>query len=453
MRPASSSIQRLALLASLLGAAVLLASCGEEVVVRQDTRVYRDGSLYRTLEISGRESDGEAPSSPDWFREKASLILADPDGWGRVEEHPGRLVAAGSFTSPDQVPVALTHLTDDGPVSDRTRLDLQRDDLVILERWRYEETRGDPYSYEDLESTLDGMMEFTALSLREEIRKELGPEIDTASAEAFLRREARAVVGDLMGVLRQTLSINRDEELERMVIEVMGRHEVVPLDGSAILESSLEDQLEIAMADVLRWARRHVAGKVSTPEHPVDPEELSFWPDVEDVLSIWDNPDEAPPDERAAELKRLAKSMERTLSGYYGDGGSPRFRFESRLEMPGRLLRTNGTATESEIIWLFRNMDLTLGDVTLSAESVELDLEALASLGARHDFDTRHLLQLTDILTLRDPEGGLRDLLVRAVEKGRLDLLRDDDEVPEGLEQVARELADLLDPSLRPWPP
>lgn len=53
-----------------------------------------------------------------------------------------------------------------------------------------------------------------------------------------------------------------------------------------------------------------------------------------------------------------------------------------------------------------------------------------------------------DILWERDPEGALIDVLERAVAQGRLDLLRDEDAVPVEVQEIAAELADLLDPDL-----
>ena len=59
---------------------------------------------------------------------------------------------------------------------------------------------------------------------------------------------------------------------------------------------------------------------------------------------------------------------------------------------------------------------------------------------------------MTDLLALRDPQASLRGLLAAAVEDGKLDLLVDEERVPDELEMLARELYELLDPSSEPWP-
>ncbi len=62
-------------------------------------------------------------------------------------------------------------------------------------------------------------------------------------------------------------------------------------------------------------------------------------------------------------------------------------------------------------------------------------------------------MHLTDLLTSRDQDGGLRKLLASAVERGRLAVLRDDAKVPDDIRPLAHELADLLDPAVEIEPP
>ena len=84
----------------------------------------------------------------------------------------------------------------------------------------------------------------------------------------------------------------------------------------------------------------------------------------------------------------------------------------------------------------------------LRAEAVEPLIEPLRRLGARRTFDRATLLQLADLLWTRDLDGVIAETLARAVERGRLDLLRDGDEVPDEVELLVSELADMLDPEV-----
>jgi hypothetical protein len=433
----------------VLAALLVLAGCGEEVVVRESTRVYRDGSLSRSIEISGREADGSTPTDAAWLAETAGVALASPDAWGRIDERPGYLAAEATFARADGVPRILTHAGEKGSVLDRTRIDLRDDDLVVMRRWIYEEVRGDPYGAEELAAAVDAMVELAVDYLREEVRKEFGSGMATARAETFLRRDVRSLALDVFGLMRQTLGSEDDPAAMAALLEILARHDVRRPGGDP--PSSDDDLFDVAAPPVMTWMLDGLATALSTADAPVAPEDLDFWPTLED-LSTLEISDQPQADPRVEAFTRAAEVLLDALSGYYGNEGSPRFRFESHIEMPGRLLRTNGTPGTDGVHWLYRNVDLALGDVTMTAETVELDLDALVALGARRDFDTAALLRLTDLLATRDTEAVVRELLAAAVETGRLDLLIDEERVPDELERLARELHELLDPSREPWP-
>ncbi|MDX1390537.1 MAG: hypothetical protein R3344_15215, partial [Acidobacteriota bacterium] len=209
------------------------------------------------------------------------------------------------------------------------------------------------------------------------------------------------------------------------------------------------ESLEKLVDPILIWARDNVAGVLSTPDQPIEPEDLDFWPTASGFEAYWDE-DAPPPTGRAAEFVESMEALGSGLTGYYGEGGAANFRFEIRVEMPGVLLETNGTPDDRGVIWLIRGSDLPAEDATMRVESVELDDEALVSLGARRDLDTHELLQLVDLLGSRDPTGELLALVEEAVERGGLDHIEaraGDETAP-----VARELVDLLDPTRERWP-
>src|SRR5262245_12240589 len=196
-------------------AALALASCGEEIVVRETTRVYRDGSVFRSIVVAGREMDGKLPEEPRWLEDHAGLGLATPEAWDRVDERPGYLSAEQTFGSAAQVPPLLAHSEgqegDERRVLDRSHIDLRSDNLVVLRRFTYRETRGDPYGMEELNAALDAMVDFAVRFLREEVRKEFGPEVDPSRAEAFLRTDVRSLTADILGVLRQSSAAGGDK--------------------------------------------------------------------------------------------------------------------------------------------------------------------------------------------------------------------------------------------------
>jgi hypothetical protein len=205
-----------------------------------------------------------------------------------------------------------------------------------------------------------------------------------------------------------------------------------------------------ALPQLMDWSRRRIAEALSTEQRIVTPDDLAFWPTGEDPGEIESRVTEIAervwPD--GEELERLVESHLSTVSGYYGRGGAPSYRFEVRVTLPGTLLRTNGTPDERSVVWLFREEDLGFGTRALRAESVALDEEKLTALGARRRLERARLLQLVDLLWQRDVNGALVETLALAVEDGNLERLREESAVDDELLALARELADLLDPEI-----
>jgi hypothetical protein len=440
-----SSWSRKALPVSLLALLALVQTgCGEEVAVRQSTRVYQDGSIFRTVEVSGRESDGTLPGKSGWLAEEAGVRIGDAEAWGRVDRRAGQFAVEGLFDDPGQVPPSLAHRTDAGWVADRIHVSVARDDLVVLARWSYEEVASDPFGETDMAAALDGLTDLASRVLREELSSEFGKRVDPARAEAFLRREARELALQVMSTLKQTPHATQQEARAQQLATLLSRY------GVDVPEFEGEDPLDTLtelLDPFMSWARDRTARSISSEDEPVSPEQLPFWPNQDELFALWDEGADVELTPEVSELRRLSETLVRGMTGYYGDFSSPRFRFEISVELPGVLVHTNGTVTEEGAFWLLRGDDLSVGSASMRAEAVELNHQALVALGARRDLDKRGLVQLLDILARRDREGKLAQLLSRCLEEGRLSLLADKDEIPEGMEHLARELLDLLDPS------
>jgi hypothetical protein len=432
----------------LIGLALLLPmlvgtlSCRPNIVLRMTTEVYHDGSLDRRVEIVGRTSDGEVPTEDDWLEEKARIRLAEPEAWKRVERAPGRLHAEGFFLSADELPIVLSLQTHSASKPARTETTLDVDQRVLLRRWTYIERHGDPFSPTESAAALEALVELTVEALSSELHDHFGGSVDPAPAENFLRNEARALAQSLLTVNRVTPGWeNSTSRIERWT-QVLTQSGVpaLPVDDP-------DDFWDLQMPTILDWGRDRIATSLSTAEQPILPDDLSFWPRgdeyeetaAEITARVWGSEDV---------LFEKVEPHLAALAGFYGGDDAPRLRFESRVTLPGTLLTTNGTPDGDTIVWLFRERDMTLREMTLRARSVELQDEALRALGARRNLDTITLIRLADLLWERDRDGGLEDILTRAVQQANLGILRDEDAVPEPLLPVAQELADLLDPEI-----
>ncbi len=440
MEPNRQRAMRPAALLFLIGLLVNLVSCRPELVVTLDTRVYADGSLDRRLKVSGRTDEGEIPEAEDWLEEKVGLALTDPAAWGRVEQGPGWLRAEGFFDSVDGLPALLGHRTPNGTRPERLRTTLEIDDGVVLHRWSYAQHHGDLYSRAEIDEAVAALVDLVAEALSSEVRRQFGDRVDSAPAVDMLRNEVTPLAAALVHAGRRSHGTAGDDGRTRQWSQILSQY------GYPTIQSSEVDGYWDAQIPVLLdGLRQKVAAVLSDERQTVQPAELTFWP-------VGDEPWERL--EAIAErswgttdaLQEEVESRLAVLSGYYGGGDGPRFRFEVRAELPGTLLRTNGTPDGNSAIWLLREDDLSFGEQVLRVESVRLDDEALRRLAARREFDPAELVRLADLLWARDRDDALVGLLNRALLSGGLDRLRDPDELPDELAEVAEELAELLTP-------
>ncbi len=427
-----------------LAVAVVLAiglpvvACRPEVAVAISTRLFRDGSVERVVEIRGDAGDGTHLDARDWLASEAKIALAEPDRWDRVDEAPGWLRAEGLFTSVADLPVALAHLESATAAPDRSRIELRRDDLVVATRRRWNETWGDPFGPADADAAIDGLLALARRALHDEMARDLGSDADLSGVDAWLAGEVRDLARALLADRRAHSGIEAAASRQAAFAATLASR------GMRVRQTPELDFWQRNADAVLAWAGARLAEAASRPARPVTLDELTFWPASSQEL-------EAAVDDVAArsfgsseKLWDEAEPLLNAIEGYYASAAAGRFRFELAIELPGRLLRTNGMPDGDRVRWLFRGEDLSLRDVVLEAEAVELDDEALRALGARRSFEPAELLRLVDLLTERDPRGALSAVLRRAVAAGSLAPLEDRDALPDEIEPAARELAELL---------
>jgi len=372
-------------------------------------------------------------------------VLAAPELWDRVELSPAGFHAEGIFRSAEDVPPILAHIQDLGQVPDRQELRLEQEDLVVLTRWRYRETLGDPFGPADVDAALDAILELVAGHFREELTAMYGDRIDIQGVDRFLYQEAGPIARDFLVARQAVPGVEQFHDRYTRWRGVLARHDVPIIYPEYVEPGELPpDFWELQTDPLLDWSRKRLAAAVSTDSEAVEPRHLGFIPNMEHL------------EERLVELLvrmygseedglRALEPLFQTIEGHYASGSSSRYRFRCRVTLPGTVLSTNGVAEEGELVWFFRGEDLPAGDVSLLADSVELNLPALKALSARRSFSAADLLNLVDILGERDPDGRLKDRLEQAMEAGSLDLLEsEEEELPPDLQPLALELVELL---------
>jgi hypothetical protein len=430
-------IRRLAATGCLLTCLALVA-CRPSLQVQIATRVFHDGSLERSLTVIGRTADGEQPAQEGWFGSEAGLRLAEPQGWARIERAPGRIDADGFYGGADELPALLTLGRKDSQRNTRGATTLRIEERALIRRWDYVERHGDPYSAIDRAAALRELIDRAVEIIDAELRREFGEEFDSEPARRFLRDELHSLIASLLVVNRSVPGKARLDERLAMWRQTLEDRRI----PTAVVEEGFWD---VQLPLLIGWSRDEIALRLAAAGSIAPGERLAFLPGPDN----WEERGMELVERHIGDEDQLDQELGaqlRALSGYFGDGGIPHFRFESSVSLPGSLLLSNGTCAESNCRWLFREDDLQAGEVSLRASSVEPIEAALVRLGARRSFDARQLIQLVDLLWKRDPQGDLRDALTEAIRLGDRDWLLEEDVVPDELDNAIVELYELLEP-------
>ncbi len=426
--------------------ALLCTGCRPDVLVEITSRIYPDGSIDRQVDVTGREKPTEPPpETPGWLLDKSGLVLAAPGRWDHVQASPSGFHAEGIFRSAEDVPPALAHIEDDAEVPDRQQVRLEQDDLVVLTHWRFREDLGDPFGPAHVDAALNAVLELVAGYFRDELTAMYGDRIDMNGVDRFFAEEAGPIAREFLSARQAAPGLERFADRYDRWRSILARH-----NAPVVYPENQEpgevppDFWELQTAPLLDWSRKRLAAAVTTSQEAVEARHLDFIPDgesleerlIELLIQLYGSEE--------AGLKEL-EPLFRAIEGHYASGSSSRYRFRCRVALPGTVLATNGVTEDGELVWFFRGEELPAGDVTLLAESVELNLPALKALSARRNFSALDLMNLVDILGERDPDGRLKARLQQAVDAGNLAVLEsDEDELPLELQPLTLELVELL---------
>ena len=429
----------------LLLLVLILSGCGPEAVLRLSTRIFASGGIERTGSLEWVDAESyNAEQEPSGVIAMQQLRFDKQDGWKISLETPERVIATAFANTAADLPTGPRHRQ--GDISDRSDRQIRRTDTLLFTRWEWSERYGDPVGTTEIEAKLTAFASQLAETVRERSESLSGTALDPSTLNQWLGE-------DILPLLRNTIHSYRRapdgwfEEDPRFWLRPS-----LESAGVAIAEIDPEDLATFWMAEagfVLTWARDRLEQRRVKAGLDSLPGLLAFESeDQEELETLFELVDDGPcPDES---LRREACELLRTFTGIYGGLRNSALRFVFTVELPGLLLRTNGTAEAGKAIWTGRASELSSRDLNMQAMSMEMHHDVLTDLGARHEWSAERLLQLENLF--RDPEQAvaLRIFLEQALaKKGDRSERYDLEKTPEAFHTAATELANLLDPDVQ----
>jgi hypothetical protein len=429
----------------LLMLVLILSGCGPEAVLRLSTRIFPNGGIERAGSLEWVDAESyDAEQEPSGVSAMQQLRFDKQDGWRISHETPERVLATAFANTAADLPAGPRHRQ--GDISDRSDRQIRRTDTLLFTRWEWSERYGDPVGTTEIEAKLTAFASQLAETVRERSESGFGTVLDPSILNQWLGE-------DILPLLRNAIHSYRRapdgwfEEDPRFWLRPS-----LESAGVAIAEIDPEDLATFWMAEggiVLTWARDRLEQRLVKAGLDSLPDLLAFErEDQEELESLFEFVDDGPcPDES---LRREACELLRTFTGIYGGLRNSALRFVFTVELPGLLLRTNGTAEAGKAIWACRASELSSRDLNMQAMSMEMHHDVLTDLGARHEWSAERLLQLENLF--RDPEqaAALRIFLEQALaKKGDRSERYDLENTPEAFRTAATELANLLDPDVQ----
>lgn len=444
MRP--RSLRRLAPLAAI----PLLLAAGKcnriaTIDVKVATRVYEDGPIDRTVTIAERPGRDALTLSDE------GIAIPAPARWRRLDLSGGTATAEGSFARAEDVPPFVEHALEDGSArADRHALELEVQDLAVLRLYRYRETEADPLGPDEVAAAYDKAIDLLMPAARGALQSRIGPNLDTSRMEGFLRGAFKGAVVDTVSSYE---SLSAASDLPARARTIFAKHGLtlpaIPKGADAA------DDLDEWTNQFVSWLAGRLASTLSTPKRAVSADDTAFLFDD----SAYDPGGEMGrrlpvPAEGHAAWEEVLGPLADAASGIYASRhdsaltGKLLFLFESRLEMPGRLLTTNGTVDGREVLWVFGDREVTRAGRAMEARSAVVLPEPLRRLGVSPDLDVVRLVRVAQLLTTDDGAERTLARLKEAVAQRKPELLYATEAGEEGeptLEEMqCAELARLL---------
>jgi len=363
----------------LLLSVVCGAGC-QGPVYRAETVLLSSGRINRAIFQPRNETPAEVRESGDWRRVTASAerppkrwatAIADLPDKPADDQHP-YLVAVGTFSDADKVPMHFIAKAPDGVPDGRLTCEVSRTDYLFVVELHWLETLTDSVSLPDIPNACAELADFGGEVLTRLLEREVGADYDVTSVREWARSDGRTWITSIALALYEAglrKQMHDDARLEQRMGAVCAQAGLRLTDDSG--QPLDEKRRSQAIEDFLRrWMKDHCH-----PRGAGDPDKIDAL--VNALLEKRPSAD----DERAAALEsRIKREVEEIaieicgskealatrlwqlktrIAGLY----APRLfnsqrRFHYSLKVPGRILSTNGERVSAgEVEWSFEDVD------------------------------------------------------------------------------------------------
>lgn len=370
--------------------ALVVSGCRPIVEARMRTRVDAAGAIHRETVLTRRAKKND--DSQDEKRKPLTDFFPDRFGQGFPQQTVERdsITLSGTFQDPAKMPADFARAVPVVEGTSRNRVSLKQQDFLFGTQYLYRERFVDAIEPEDLSAARDQLVDQCVRFVRAAARHELGRDWNLESFDAWAKKDLTELLKDLLEIwyAEQRNFGKKDPHtgrtgLDRAFERAKNRlaRAGLALDGDDPSTDLNRLLIEAWLADLLalKLTKKNGGARATTEDFRYlfpEPPAAEAWSGLARVTA------------RTAELeygttKAAEESFEKSLLAVTGTYGSAEheYRFDCAVEMPGRLLRTNGhVESENSAFWLFSGDDLFPRGVDLEIESVVLDNATLARI-------------------------------------------------------------------------
>ncbi|MFW5856607.1 MAG: hypothetical protein ACOCX4_01915 [Planctomycetota bacterium] len=417
-------------------AGLLSAGCaGPEIAFTARTRIEPDGRTHRSVRIDSTPARGRPAEEAALQR---YLRLPAPGPYDRYDVEPQHVHLEGAFEAPTQVPVDFAKITAGLDLWAQNRLRVRRHDYVLFTTFDFEERIEDIVERAEADEAFDEALGLLVEAVLSALEGRFGEAYDLTRFKDWFRREAPLLARRLYQIgweIRRSRrggfdSESETEEWDRRIRQELSRYGLylAPFDNRAARkrnEARAWEFLDARLSDL------------------VEPRESGTPPLTAKAFQGGQN------------QKMLLAHLEEAVRGSFGsldsflqeidplipvvfgsffpyrlrlDHRAPEFAFVFRLELPGRIVLSNGVRElDGTLAWRFGDEDLRLAGHPMWARSLLINDAATARLGlVRFPGSLPAVDRFRLAVSGRDgePDPGALALLREAVEAGDLAPLR-----------------------------